>query len=192
MWSQHPRRRSMCGSTGLICRSAKCGKLRGREKRGEFVSGAAFAVCGCWFSTMCYKHSCIKHSQTVGGNRIEQPCQNLQSTSSSPWKVTARQEWPKAGWKWVYCCCLSVSAVMWNGSIHHDQTPSRAQTNLILCQSASDASSTIHFCGGSVWLIPVHHFRLSRVYHIDSNPSSANDSGADFAKAFTVRPLILL
>ncbi len=27
---------------------------------------------------------------------------------------------------------------------------------------------------------------LSRVYHIDSNPSGASDSGTDFAKAFTV------
>lgn len=31
---------------------------------------------------------------------------------------------------------------------------------------------------------------LSRVYHIDSNPSGANDSGPDSAKALTVRDIV--
>lgn len=100
---------------------------------------------------------------------------------------TARlsQGWVKL---WGYWCSLSVSAVMWK-----DQMPSKFQTSLMFCQD-SDTHSTIHLYGRYLFdsFSAAHNICLSRVYHIDSNPSSVNDSGADFAKAFTVRDLVLL
>lgn len=176
----------MCGSTGSICRLAKCGKLRGRRKRGRFDSDAFITV-----TTTRHWDICISHSQTVAGHRIGQPCQNLQYTSRKSWKVAAWPERLEAGWG---CRRLSVSAGSWKAFIHPSQTPPRFQTHLVFCQDSTDPGSTIHLCGRRLcdWLSPLHNVCPSRVYHIDTNPSSASDGTPDFSKAFTVRVFLLL
>lgn len=107
------------------------------------------------------------------------------------WKVTARQDWHKAGWKCIYCCSLSVPVGSDMKRFHSSRS------------NAIEVPDKPPFLPGllrplqhkpTLWKIrqthSAHMFCLSRVYHIDSNPSSASDSGADFAKGFAVRSRI--
>lgn len=172
MWSRRPKRLFTCGSTDSTCRLARCGKRRGREKRGEFVSGAAKNL-----------HS-LDHILEGQQLNLPQLDSRGRQTGTTVSNLTAH----------IKQAVESNSQARLAHGFHSSGS------------GAIELPDSSHFLPGllwrsqhspplwkgSAWLILLRRLHLPRVYHIDSNPSSASDSGADFSKAFTVRSFILL
>lgn len=143
----------------------------------------------------------------MDGDQIEHSRQNWQYISSRSWKITGRQDNHKARFCesvdehcvsvgcW-YLQCYEKDSFIW---IKCHWGSRQTVHDLMFCQGYPNTWTTVHLSTkGQLFVclaVTVALFSfvltscLSRVYHIDSNPSGANDSGPDFLKAFTVRDM---